>query len=303
MVEEQDRLAAYLGERPRLIRLAYRYLGSASEAEDIVQDAWLRFSATAEAEHPARLLSRIVTNLCLDRLRSAQARRETYVGPWLPEPIVEKAGAVEPDANDAALDISFSVMRALERLSPLERAALFLHDLYDVPFEEIAETLKRTPAACRQMASRARKMLRQDQNRFPATGEDVARFVAAFERAALGGDVEPLKALLASDVEYVADGGGKVLAAINVLSGSDVVVKFMLGVVRKNPDPARTVVAPAIINGAPGLVVSIAGQIEQTVGFAVNADGAISAIYTVRNPEKLVDVVASFPSPLVGESG
>ena len=121
MVEEQDRLAAYLGERPRLIRLAYRYLGSASEAEDIVQDAWLRFSATAEAEHPARLLSRIVTNLCLDRLRSAQARRETYVGPWLPEPIVEKAGAVEPDANDAALDISFSVMRALERLSPLER--------------------------------------------------------------------------------------------------------------------------------------------------------------------------------------
>ncbi|TKV25042.1 sigma-70 family RNA polymerase sigma factor, partial [Campylobacter jejuni] len=144
---ENPRLTAYLGERHRLTRLAYRYLGSTSEAEDIVQDAWLRFARVDEPEDATKLLSRIVTNLCLDRLRSAQARRETYVGPWLPEPIVERAGPVEPDSNDAALDISFSVMRALERLSPLERAALFLHDLYDVPFEEIAETLKRTPAA------------------------------------------------------------------------------------------------------------------------------------------------------------
>lgn len=287
---EDPRLAAYLGERHRLARLAYRYLGSASEAEDIVQDAWLRFAGVDEPENAPRLLSRIVTNLCLDRLRSAQARRETYVGPWLPEPIVERVGAVEPDTNDAALDISFSVMRALERLSPLERAALFLHDLYDVPFDEIAETLKRTPAACRQMASRARRMLRQEQSRFPASNEEVARFVAVFEKAMRGGDIEPLKALLAADVEYVSDGGGKVLAAINVLLGSDAVAKFMVGVARKNPDPVHTVVAPATINGTPGLVVTIAGKVEQTMSFEVNTRGAISGVYVVRNPEKLVDV-------------
>ncbi|PLP59471.1 RNA polymerase sigma factor SigJ [Mesorhizobium loti] len=287
---ESPRLTAYLGERHRLTRLAYRYLGSASEAEDILQEAWLRFAGADEPEDAPRLLSRIVTNLCLDRLRSAQARRETYVGPWLPEPIVERAGAVEPDINDAALDISFSVMRALERLSPLERAALFLHDLYDVPFEEIAETLKRTPAACRQMASRARKMLRQEQSRFPASDEDVARFVAVFERAISSGDIEPLKALLAADVEYVSDGGGKVLAAINVLSGSDAVAKFMLGVARKNPDPVHTMVAPAVINGAPGLVVTIAGKIEQTMSFELDERGAISGVYVVRNPDKLADV-------------
>lgn len=293
---ENPRLAAYLGERHRLTRLAYRYLGSASEAEDIVQDAWLRFAGAEEPEDAARLLSRIVTNLCLDRLRSAQARRETYVGPWLPEPIVERVGAVEPDTNDAALDISFSVMRALERLSPLERAALFLHDLYDVPFEEIAETLKRTPAACRQMASRARKMLRREQSRFPASDEDVARFVAVFDMAMRAGDIEPLKALLAADVEYVSDGGGKVPAAINVLSGSDAVAKFMLGVARKNPDPAHTVLAPAIVNGAPGLVITIAGKVEQTMSFEFDARGTISGVYVVRNPDKLADVKCEIES-------
>jgi RNA polymerase sigma-70 factor (ECF subfamily) len=287
---ENPRLTAYLGERHRLTRLAYRYLGSTSEAEDIVQDAWLRFARVDEPEDAAKLLSRIVTNLCLDRLRSAQARRETYVGPWLPEPIVERAGSIEPDSNDAALDISFSVMRALERLSPLERAALFLHDLYDVPFEEIAETLKRTPAACRQMASRARRMIRQDQSRFPASNEDVVRFVAAFDTAMRAGDIEPLKALLAADVEYVADGGGKVLAATNVLTGSDAVAKFMLGVARKNPDPVHTTVAPAIINGAPGLLITIAGKVEQTMSFELDAGGAISGVYVVRNPDKLADV-------------
>ena len=124
---DSERLQAYLGQRKRLIRLAYRYLGSVGEAEDIVQDAWLHFAGIGAVEDAPRLLSRIVTNLSLDRLRSAQKRRETYVGPWLPEPIVEQAGSADPEASDAALDISFSVMRALERLSPLERAALFLH--------------------------------------------------------------------------------------------------------------------------------------------------------------------------------
>ncbi len=235
-------------------------------------------------------MSRIVTNLSLDRLRSAQKRRETYVGPWLPEPIVEQAGSVDPDTSDAALDISFSVMRALERLSPLERAALFLHDLYDVPFEEVAETLKRSPAACRQMASRARKMLRQDNRRFPARETDIARYVAGFEQAMASGDIEPLKRLLAEDVEFIADGGGKVAAALNILIGRDRVAKFLVGAARKNPDPDHTTIWPAIINGGPGLVVSVAGAVVQTFSFAVDADGNIAAVYTVRNPDKLAGI-------------
>lgn len=288
--DDGERLQAYLGQRKRLIRLAYRYLGSVSEAEDIVQEAWLRFCGADSVEDAPRLLSRIVTNLSLDRLRSAQKRRETYVGPWLPEPIVEQAGSVDPETSDAALDISFSVMRALERLSPLERAALFLHDLYDVPFEEVAETLKRSPTACRQMASRARKMLRQDNRRFPARETDIARYVAGFEQAMASGDVEPLKRLLAEDVEFIADGGGKVAAALNILTGRDRVAKFLVGAARKNPDPDHTVIWPAIINGRPGLVVTVAGAVVQTFSFAVDAKGGIAAVYTVRNPDKLAGI-------------
>ncbi|MBZ9989599.1 RNA polymerase sigma factor SigJ [Mesorhizobium sp. BH1-1-5] len=288
--ESGERLQAYLGQRKRLIRLAYRYLGSVGEAEDIVQDAWLRFAGADSVEDAPRLLSRIVTNLSLDRLRSAQKRRETYVGPWLPEPFVEQAASADVETSDAALDISFSVMRALERLSPLERAALFLHDLYDVPFEEVAETLKRSPAACRQMASRARKMLRQDNQRFPARETDIARYVAGFEQAMVSGDIEPLKRLLAEDVEFIADGGGKVAAALNILVGRDRVAKFLVGAARKNPDPDRTAIRPAMINGGPGLVVSVAGAVVQTFSFALDARGSIAAVYTVRNPDKLAGI-------------
>ncbi|TPJ51996.1 sigma-70 family RNA polymerase sigma factor [Mesorhizobium sp. B2-7-1] len=283
-------MQAYLGQRKRLIRLAYRYLGSVGEAEDIVQDAWLRFAGADSVEDAPRLLWRIVTNLSLDRLRSAQKRRETYVGPWLPEPFVEQAASADVETSDAALDISFSVMRALERLSPLERAALFLHDLYDVPFEEVAETLKRSPAACRQMASRARKMLRQDNQRFPARETDIARYVAGFEQAMVSGDIEPLKRLLAEDVEFIADGGGKVAAALNILVGRDRVAKFLVGAARKNPDPDHTAIRPAMINGGPGLVVSVAGAVVQTFSFALDARGSIAAVYTVRNPDKLAGI-------------
>lgn len=288
--QDDERLAAYLGERRRLVRLAYRYLGSVSEAEDAVQDAWLRFAGAEKPDDAPRYLSRIVTNLCLDRLKSARARREAYVGQWLPEPLIGQAGAVDPNTGDAVLDISFSVMRALERLSPLERAALFLHDLYDVPFEEVGETLKRSPAACRQMASRARRTLRQDVRRFPATENDIARYVTGFERAMASGDLEPLKRLLAEDVEFIADGGGKAAAAMNVLVGRDPVAKFLVGVARKNPDPEHTAIVPAIINGGPGLVVSLAGVVVQTMSFAVDASGAIAAVYVVRNPDKLSGV-------------
>ncbi|GLS31658.1 RNA polymerase sigma-70 factor, ECF subfamily [Mesorhizobium albiziae] len=296
---KDEQLAAYLGERKRLIRLAYRYLGSASEAEDAVQDAWLRFAEAEAPEDAGRYLSRIVTNLCLDRLKSASRRRETYVGPWLPEPIVAQAGTVDPEAGDAALDISFGVMRALELLSPLERAALFLHDLYDVPFEEIAETLQRSPAACRQMASRARKMLQQGNPRFHPRESDVGRYVASFAEAARTGSIEPLKRILARDVELVSDGGGKVSAAMNVLEGFERVARFLVGIAQKNKAPESTTFEPVRVNGDPGLMVVIAGRVEQIMGFSVDENDAINGIYIVRNPDKLggVDLRFSPASP------
>lgn len=284
---EQARLSAFLGERKRLLRLAYRYLGSVSEAEDAVQDAWLRFAAAEAPDHVGRYLSRIVTNLCLDRLKSAQARRERYVGPWLPEPLVEAAGAAEVEAGDAALDISFGVMRALERLSPLERAALFLHDLYELSFEEVGETLKRSPAACRQMASRARRSLKEGGARFQPSEADVARFVAGFAETARTGDLGPLKRLLAADVDFVSDGGGKVTAALNVVSGPDKVARFLLGLARKGAAQATVSIQPAAINGGPGLIVFVDGRLDNTMAFSVDRAGAIAAIYVVRNPDKL----------------
>lgn len=287
-----DRLDAWINQRQRLVRLAYRYLGSVSEAEDVVQDTWLRFADAPEAMDPSRYLSRIVTNLCLDRLKSARARRETYVGPWLPEPIAgDMAVLGEPD--DAALDISFGVMRALERLSPQERAALFLHDLFELTFEEIAETLHRSPAACRQMAVRARSALKSSRQRFKPSEDDVAQFVARFAETVRTGDLEPLKALLAADVAFVSDGGGKVSAALNVVTGADNVARLLLGVARKEVRFEDVSVDPAVINGAPGLLLSIGGKIDQTMSFGLDERGGIAAIFVVRNPDKLARVQAS----------
>ena len=283
---EADKLAAYLEQRNRLIRLAYRHLGSASEAEDAVQDAWLRFANAPQAVDPARYLSRIVTNLCLDRLKSALARRETYVGPWLPEPIAGDAAAAD-NAGDAALDISYGVMRALERLSPQERAALFLHDLFDLTFDEIAQTLHRSPAACRQMAVRARGALKSSKSRFNPSPDDVERFVAQFTQTVRTGDLEPLKMLLAADVEFVSDGGGKATAALNVVKGADNVARLLFGLARKELAGAEVKTFNTTINGAPALVLSINGRLDQTMSFGLDPAGRISAIYVVRNPDKL----------------
>ncbi|MEY9999991.1 RNA polymerase sigma factor SigJ [Sinorhizobium fredii] len=290
-----ERLEAYLNHRHRLVRLAYRYLGSVSEAEDAVQDAWLRFADGPAPRDVERYLSRIVTNLCLDRLKSARARRESYVGPWLPEPLVEKAGSVEPIAEDAALDISFGVMRALERLSPLERAALFLHDLFDLSFDEIGETLHRTPAACRKLAERARHAIRTSNRRFRPSEADVGRFVTSFQEAVLTGNLDNLKKLLAEDVELVTDGGGKVSAALNVVIGADKVARLLLGLANKNLS-RQVAASPAIINDAPGLIVTLDGQLDQTLSIALDGAGRITGIYMVRNPDKLTGI----PSPLSG---
>lgn len=285
-----ERLALFVATRPRLLRLAYRYMQTVAEAEDVVQDAWLRFAGVDAIENGEALLSRIVTRLCLDRLKSAARRRETYVGPWLPEPLVD----VEEPASDKALDISFGVMRALETLSPEERAAFFLHDLFDIPFAEVAAEIGKTPAACRKLAERARgRLASARRRRIPDEGA-VRRFVDVFLRAVGSGDSTPLRALLAEDVEFVSDGGGKALAALNVLRGRDAVTRFLLGIVRKLVGEANIV--PARINGMAGLLVLVGGQVDQTFAFDLDRQGHIAAFYTVRNPDKLQSVQPACPA-------
>ena len=285
MPRNEERLAAFLAQRKRLLRLAYRHLGSVAEAEDIVQEAWLRFGKADSVEDAPRLLSTIVTRLCLDRAKSAEARKLAYVGAWLPEPV---AGEAFEAADDQTLDISFAVMRTLENLSPAERAAFFLHDLWDLSFDEIGATLSRSPAACRKLASRARAALAgAREQRFHPRPEDLARFVEVFRGAVERGDPAPLKALLAHDAELVSDGGGKKQAALNVLTGADAVARFLIGVARKNVDVDEVGGYPAVINDAPGLVVTIAGEIDQIFSFDMDGDGLIRTIYIVRNPDKL----------------
>src|SRR6185369_13706838 len=222
----------------------------------------------------------IVTRLCLDRLKSARAQRELYVGPWLPEPVLGlDGGLAAPNAgDDVALDISYAVMRSLERLSPAERAAFFLHDLWDMSFEEIGETLQRTPDSSRKLASRARISLAQEKQRFKPSALDLDRFLATFRQAASSGDVSGLKALFAADAEYIADGGGKVLAALNVIAGADNIARFLVGIAQKVGTTLDIRFEHELVNGEPGLILRINGQLDQSIAFDLDPDGRFRTV-------------------------
>lgn len=275
-------LDAFLAQRKRLLRLAYRHLGTVADAEDVVQEAWLRFGGVAEVAEPAKLLSTIVTRLCLDRAKSAARRREVYLGEWLPEP----AGDAFEAPDDRALDISFAVMRVLEQLTPGERAAYFLHDLWDMSFNEIAGVLARSPAACRQLASRARQRLAEARARFHPSKADIDRLVEAFRVSAETGDLASLKALLAEEVEFVSDGGGKALAARNVIRGTEPVSRFLIGIAGKTAG-AELGLRHVVINDHPALLILLDGVVDQTFAFDLDAAGKVAAFYLVRNPDKL----------------
>ena len=282
-----DTAAGFEPHRRRLMGLAYRMLGSVSEAEDIVQEAWLRWHGADRAalREPAAWLSRVVARLCLDQMKSARARRETYVGPWLPEPVLDEAAVAADTAGERAEDISVAFLLALERLSPLERAAFLLHDVFDMDFSAVARTLGREAAACRQLAARARAHLKAARPRFTVAPADGARLVQAFLAAAGSGDPAALARLLSEDAALHSDGGGKRLAALNVIAGRDRVARFFLGVARKGYWP-HWHIRPETVNGMPGLLMIDPEGDLQTVAFQI-ADGAITAIYIVRNPDKL----------------
>lgn len=278
-------LAAYTAIRPRLLRLAYRHLGCRSEAEDVVQEAWLRLAGAEGVASPEAYLVRVVTRLCIDLRKSARARRETYVGQWLPEPVADLPST---DPVEARLDLSFAMMRAYEALSPEERAALFLHDLFDLPFAEIGETLERTPAAVRQLASRARQALSTGRQRVSAPATALARLESAFRHGAETGDVGPLTALLAADVRLTSDGGGKVSALPQPLSGAEAVARLLLGLARR---PALRLV-PLPFNDAPGYLVYEGDRLDTAIALAWNEDGTLAAIDFQRNPDKLAALQA-----------
>lgn len=280
-----QRTVEFALERKRLLRLSYRMLGSLTEAEDVVQDAWLRWARVKDqVRTPPAYLTRIVTRLCLDRMKSARARREIYVGPWLPEPLVEPV-----DPHEAVTDdVTVTLMLALERLSPLERAAFLLHEVFDVALTEVAIVLDREPAAVRQLASRARKHVQNAQPRYSVGAAEADRIARAFFAASRDGDVTELSALLARDVEIHTDGGGKVLAFRNVIRGLERALRLFVSAQRKAETPP-TLLRIAIIDGLPGYVSLDPNGVLQTTALGIR-DGKIFAIYIVKNPDKLTHV-------------
>jgi RNA polymerase sigma-70 factor (ECF subfamily) len=302
MAGADAQVETFEGQRRYLLGLAFRMLGSHAEAEDAVQEAWLRWrdADRDDVENPRAYLSRTVTRLCLDRLKSAQANREVYVGPWLPEPLVEAEAFVQagPEASsDYAEDLSNAFLLALERLSPLERAAFLLHDVFDAGFAEVADALGRSEAAVRQLASRARTRIREERPRFRPPPEHCERLTAAFLFAASTGDAAALKSLLADDARFVSDGGGRISAAGIPIMGAARITKAVIGFATKHPLPDDAQVRQVRINGGPGVLMATrSGEPIQTLAFEFDAGGRIAGIYVVRNPDKLRHLMPAPPA-------
>jgi len=274
--------------RPYLFAIAYRLVGSASEAEDLVQDAFVRYVAGGghdEVQSERAYLSTIVTRLCLDHLKSARVQREAYIGPWLPEPVLTDREVLGPlETVEQRESISLAMLVLLERLSAEERAVFVLHEVFDYPFGELAEMLGKSAAACRQLFHRARGRLAAGRARFQATRDAQRALAEQFLQAVRGGDLGPLSAALAADVTVWGDGGGKVAAARVPIVGRDAVVRFFAGLLRIAPPRTRFELAE--VNGAVALVVFIQDQLYQVTTFEV-IDDQVAAIRSVVNPDKL----------------
>lgn len=277
---------AFEAQRPRLLRVAYASLGSVSEAEDCVQEAWLRLRRMPDPGSIGDLgawLTTTVSRLAYDALGSARARREHYAGPWLPEPLVEGLSAADP-ADRVTLDesVSMALLVVLERLSPAERTAFLLHDVFGFGFAEVAGVVGRSPAAVRQLASRARRHVQDGRPRFPPTRAEQRHLVAAFAAACGSGGMARLVALLDPDVVWRADGGGKATAGRPAAGGAPSVARWLLALARRPPQSMRI----ALVNGAPGVVMRDADGVLTVIAFTIDA-GRITALDVMRNPDKL----------------
>ena len=274
--------------RRRLQALAYRMLGETAAAEDAVQDAYLRWHDADRAGigNPQAWLVAVCTRLCVDRLRTLKRQREAYVGPWLPEPV-----AADPDdAVELAESLSLAFLLALERLTPSERAALLMHDVFEADYAEVARALGRGEEACRQLVSRARRRVAEGKPRFAARREDAERLARRFSDAVAAGDREALMALFAPEATLVADGGGKVIAALNTIAGADRIARFLVGVRRKQPRGLR--IEATRVNGMPGFL-AWAGERPYSATALDVREGRIVRVFAIRNPDKLARFAAA----------
>ncbi len=270
--------------RAHLFGLAYRMLGSVADAEDVVQDAFLRWQRADAVASPRAFLTTVVTRLCIDHLRSARVQREAYVGPWLPEPLVA-SDRPPPDADVERADtLSMAFLLVLERLSPVERAVFLLHDVFDYDFAEVARLVGKTTANCRQIAHRARKRVQAGRPRFEASPGEPARLADRFARAVQAGDLAGLLELLAEDAVLYTDGGGQVTAALKPIRTASHIARFFLNLARKAGPDVR--VHPVRVNGQPGFLVTRGDAVENILGFHVEG-GRIRQVFVMRNPEKL----------------
>ncbi|WP_067830452.1 RNA polymerase sigma-70 factor [Actinomadura kijaniata] len=287
--------------RGLLFAVAYRMLGTAADAEDVVQDAWLRWAASDRSgvADPKGYLVRITTNLAVDRLRTAQGRRESYVGPWLPEPML-----TAPDASEhaeLAESVSMAMLVVLETLSPLERAVFVLKEVFGFPYAEIAEALGRSEPSVRQLGTRARKHVEARRPRFPADPAAKEAAVDRFLAAALGGDINALMEVLAPDVALWTDGGGRVRAALRVIHGADKVARLLLKVAVQpfaGVDPGEWRLRVVRLNGEPGVVIDGPDGPLMAMTGALDGDGRVTEIHMVGNPDKLRSVAEGRSLPL-----
>jgi RNA polymerase sigma-70 factor (ECF subfamily) len=288
MSTDDELAAAFERHRPHLVRVAYTILGSVAEAEDVVQDGWLRLQRVADRSAIRDLrawLTTTVGRLALDALGSARARREHYVGPWLPEPLVRPLD--EDPADRITLDesVELALLIALEQLTPAERTAFLLHDVFGFGFDEVAEVVGRTPAATRQLATRARRQIADGRPRLPPTREQQLEIVTAFAYACAEGDLDRLVALLHADVVWRTDGGGRTRSSRRIQHGAPKVAQGMLALARRPPRTARL----ADVNGSPGLLLRDADGVLTVIAFTIDARH-VTAIDVIRNPDKLAGV-------------
>jgi RNA polymerase sigma-70 factor, ECF subfamily len=280
-----DHLSQFEEQRDYLERLAYRMLGSRSDADDILQEAFLRWSRTKpdDVKSPRAYLAKVVTRLCIDRRREIDVRKETYIGPWLPEPIVQQMAGADRTV-ELAETVSLAMLHVLERLSPVERAAYVLRQIFDYEYGEIAEILQKSATNCRQLVSRAEQRVLEGRPRFAAAADEVARISGEFLRACSSGDLDGLLQLLTVDAIMISDGGGKVTAARRPVEGADRVARFFLGIFRKFPACSRTQMV--LVNGQPGLAAWLGDELVTVFAFELDGN-RIRSIFAIRNPDKL----------------
>ena len=281
-----NRTDSFTQQQPLLFSIAYRMLGSVMDAEDVVQDAYLRWDKAPREEirSPKSYLATIVTRLCIDELRSARTQREEYIGPWLPEPLISEE---TPDVDDSlalAESLSMAFLVLLESLPPVERAAFLLREVFEYDYPELARILDKSEANCRQLVRRARGHVNARKPRFEASEQQARQMTERFLRASLNGDMDDLLQLLADDVTAWSDGGGKVAAALRPILGKKNVARLLVGLAGNAPPDFESRLTP--VNGQPGIVIYVGGR-PQSVATLDVADGKIQAIRIVVNPDKL----------------